>query len=215
MMTLEKYRSLCFKCLKPLSTCYCKQLRPFVSFPRFVILIHPSEVRRRIATGRMAHHCLSNSLFFAGVDFSQHESVNNLIEDSQNQCFVLFPAPEALDLTRISPEERLGLCPPGKTPTVFVLDGTWSQAKKMKRLSQNLRSLPKICFTPPSPSNFRVRKQPHPQCYSTIEAIHLIIELFGQNEKENRRHNLLQVFDHMVEEQLKRCPADFQKRMML
>ena len=67
-------------------------------------------------------------------------------------------------------------------------------------LSKNLKNLPQICFTPERLSTFRVRKQPAPECVSTIEAIHQCIELLGT---ENREHDkLLEVFDQLVEQQL-------------
>jgi DTW domain-containing protein YfiP len=76
----------------------------------------------------------------------------------------------------------------------------------MIRQSENLKSLPRICFSPAKPSNFRVRKQPHPNCYSTIEAIHHTIELVGASQgfsTDQREHDkLLTAFDFMVERQL-------------
>ena len=69
-----------------------------------------------------------------------------------------------------------------KTPLILVVDGTWNTARKMLRLSRNLHSVPRICFTPVRPSRFRVRKQPHPNCYSTIEAIHQTLELLGPSQ---------------------------------
>jgi DTW domain-containing protein YfiP len=89
---------------------------------------------------------------------------------------------------------------------LFVIDGTWATARKTMRLSQNLRSLPQICFTPPGPSNFRVRKQPRPECLSTIEAVHHSIELLGESvgfDVKSRKHDqLLTLFDQFVDRQI-------------
>ena len=41
----------------------------------------------------------------------------------------------------------------------------------------NLGPLPRISFDPGEPSRFRGRKQPKPECLSTIEAIHRTIDL--------------------------------------
>jgi DTW domain-containing protein YfiP len=90
---------------------------------------------------------------------------------------------------------------------VFVIDGTWNTVKKMLRLSPNILSLPRFCFTPPGLSNFKVRKQPAPECYSTIEAIHHTIELLGPSRgfsiAEGHHHHLLDVFGYMVQAQLR------------
>jgi DTW domain-containing protein YfiP len=77
----------------------------------------------------------------------------------------------------------------------------------MIRLSRNLQVLPRVCFVPPTPSAFRIRRQPHPDFYSTIEAIHHVIDLFAPTENENpakpRPHdNLLAVFGTAVNRQL-------------
>ena len=93
-----------------------------------------------------------------------------------------------------------------KTPVVFVIDGTWATARKMMRQSENLHAVPRICFTPSAPSQFRVRKQPKAECFSTIEAIHQCVELLGEqvgfNLNRREHDNLLNVFNQMVERQL-------------
>lgn len=199
------YRQRCMRCRNPQRTCYCAELAPFVSNPRFVILIHRDEARRTIATGRMAHLSLKNSGFFEGTDFSDHPEVNAILQDPNNHPVVLYPNLRAVNLSRKTPAERRALFPEGKQLVVFVLDATWGQAKRIKRLSRNLSSLPMICFTPPKLSGFLVRKQPHDGCYSTIEAIHHLIELVGEPETD-QHHGLIHTFTHMVRLQL-----DFEK----
>jgi len=103
-------------------------------------------------------------------------------------------------------EERSALFPKNKKLTIFVIDGTWLTAKKMIKHSHNINQLPRIAFTPVRPSTFRVRKQPHENCLSTIEAIHHTIELLGPTQGfdvNSRKHDhLLDAFDSMVELQL-------------
>lgn len=202
-----KYRVLCMTCQQPQFSCYCVHVRKFDSKIKFVVLIHPIEVRRRIATGRMSHLCLENSHLIMGQDYSANHEVNGLIADPSLHSVILYPGPLSKNLTPLSQEERADLFPQDKTLTVFVIDGTWNTARKMIRQSQNLAALPRVCFSPEKPSNFRVRKQPHPACYSTIEAIHHTIELVGQSRgfttAERTHDRLLNVFDSMVELQLK------------
>lgn len=67
-------------------------------------------------------------------------------------------------------------------------------------------SLPRVQFTPTRESRFRVRKQPRPNFFSTIEAIHHSIELLAGNvgfDLSGGQHNhLLEMFDRLVEQQL-------------
>lgn len=200
------YRELCTTCLQPAFGCYCPHVQQFDPLVSFVILIHPIEVKRRIATGRMSHLCLKNSHLIMGQDYSGHEDVQKLIDDPQYHSVILYPGVDSQNLTAMSSQERVEVFPSNKKLRIFVIDGTWATAKKMMRQSQNLKNLPKISFVPPKPSTFRVRKQPHEFCYSTIEAIHHTIELVGETQGfpvEQREHDkLMYVFDHMVERQL-------------
>lgn len=196
---------LCHNCFQPAFGCYCRFIRRFDPKMKFVILIHPVEHRRRIATGRMSYLCLENARILRGADFSKNEEVNSMIEDQTSECVVLYPGTNAVNLSAMAAEGSPLLRTPGQL-VVFVLDGTWSTAKKMLRVSPNLASLPQICFTGEHPSTFRVRQQPRQNCYSTIEAIHHVIELAGSLrgfETSSRKHDvLLSVFDRMVEHHL-------------
>lgn len=200
------YRTLCPTCVQPDFSCYCPFIEKFDCKIEFVILIHPIELRRRIATGRMSHLCLQSSHLIAGQDYTRDKQVNELIANEQNQCLILYPRGQTQNLTPLDYQQRDSLFDKQKKLVLFVVDGTWATARKMVRQSQNLSSLPRICFTPEKESNFRVRKQPVAGYYSTIEAIHHTIELVGPHcgfSVESREHDkLLKVFDRMVERQL-------------
>lgn len=208
-------RKMCRTCFQPHFACYCSQIKKLKVPFQFVILIHPIEVRRRIATGRMSHLCLENSYLISGKGFSQDQKVNEIIADKNNYCVILYPGQPTTNISQLTHEERIELFPKNKQLVIFVVDGTWATAGKMLRQSENLLALPRICFTPEKLSNFRVRKQPKPECYSTIEAIHFTISLLSE-VKENQEHDrLLKVFDWMVENQLRyieRAPEPVYRR---
>ncbi len=185
-------RPTCLTCRKPSAHCYCSLVEPFASFPRVVMLGSKRESRRTIATGRLVNRVLSNSLFLEGMDFSQHPVLNELLEGSKGSCALLYPGPKSLDLDTSpwNPAFR----------TVILLDGTWSEAKRMLRESTNLHGLPRFCFRPKTPSLFLVRKQPHAGCYSTIEAVRTLLNYAGSPEEQTGR--LTQVFRALVQKQL-------------
>ena len=201
-----QFRELCTACLQPQFSCYCQENRAFDPGIKFVVLIHPIEVRRRIATGRMAHLNLSNSELIAGHDYSENPKVNSILTDPSNHCVMLYPGPLSANLSKMSSDDRKNIIPENKKLVIFVIDGTWATARKMVRLSANLKDLPRICFTPERPSNFKVRKQPAPECFSTIEAIHQTIELLGPAvgfpTLTGQHDQLLKVFSFMVDRQL-------------
>lgn len=201
-----KYRTMCETCHQPDFGCYCSHVQPFDAKINFVILIHPVEAKRRIATGRMSHLTLKNSHLIKGQNYTQDKSVNELINDPEYHSVILYPGNNSKNLSLTFEKEKQTLFPKNKKLRIFVIDGTWATAKKMIRQSENLKSLPRICFNPEKPSNFRVRKQPKANCYSTIEAIHHTIELIGETQgfqvAQRKHDNLLKAFDYMVERQL-------------
>jgi DTW domain-containing protein YfiP len=201
-----RFRPLCISCFQPPFGCYCDDVQSFDPKIKFVILIHPIEVRRRIATGRMSHLCLKNSVLIRGEDYSNEVRVNAIVNDPSNHCVMLYPGKTSANLTDLTETTRGALFPPNKNLVVFVIDGTWASARKMVRLSENIRNLPRVCFTPVRPSEFRVRKQPAAQCVSTIEAIHHMIELIGSTRgydlASGAHENMLDVFRKMVWKQV-------------
>ncbi len=211
-----KYRNRCEDCWQPDFSCVCSVTRKFDPNISFVILTHPLEAGKRIATGRIAYNCMKGSYFLRGYDFLKHALVNRLIQDDNNQCFVLYPGLQALELSQCSPADKNKAINSNKKLVIFVIDGTWGNANKMLRLSPNLSTLPKLCFTPKTPSNFRVRKQPKSFCLSTIEAIYELIELLGDNRnfdlQKKEHHNLLHVFNHLVEDQIKKIDTQIHQR---
>lgn len=203
ILASEKFRGLCLTCLRPPLTCYCKHVAPFDPQLKFVILIHGREAQKRIATGRIAHLCLKNSELIQGYDYSDNDRVNELIHSEAYQPFVLYPGENSLDLGKLDFSQRETFVQAGKQVLIFVIDGTWTTARKTMLRSKNLQRLPRICFEPSRPSRFRLRKQPKPNFFSTIEAIHQTIELFGKYDPKQGEHNrLLDVFDQMVEQQI-------------
>lgn len=200
-------RAWCALCRRAAVTCYCSEVKPFESRPRFVILIQPKESRHSFGTGRMAHRCLANSLLLVGVDFSGNREVNAIIQDPKVWPVLLYPGPSSFNLSKFSAAQREAFVPPGRDLVVFVPDGTWKSVRKMKRLSQNLQDLPSISFDTSSPSRYRIRKQPQPNYTSTLEAIHHVIDLLTpaavRNSTHSRPHDrLLEVFEFAVGRQL-------------
>ncbi len=200
------YRKICITCNSPEFSCYCEAIQTFDPKIQFVVLIHPIEYFRRIASGRMSHLVLQGSHLIKGQDYSFDEKVNQILQDPQNHCMILYPGIRSTNMSTMSDNNRAELFPKKKKITVFVIDGTWATARKTVRQSTNLQNLQRICFSPLAPSNFRVRKQPAAHCVSTIEAIHQTIELMGPHcgfETASREHDrLLNAFDYMVERQL-------------
>ena len=174
---------------------------------KFVFLMHPKEYRyAKAGTGRLTHLCLADSELYQGVGFDEHEAVQALIHDPRNFPMLLYPGENARNLSAGGLRlDELG----GRRLVVLLLDGTWSEARKMLRLSPSLQRLPRIMFTPAAPSRFVIKQQPQAGCLSTLEATH---EMLGALERAGLDHyplpgQLLGLFHRMQDFQI-RCACD-------
>mmetsp|Transcript_2859 Transcript_2859/g.5960 ORF Transcript_2859/g.5960 Transcript_2859/m.5960 type:complete len:291 (-) Transcript_2859:130-1002(-) len=209
-------RPYCHECRRAETICLCSYIKPFSSVHKFGILTHPSEAKKVQNTGYISHLCLMDSVYAEGTDFTHDAAVREALDDPKRRSFLVYPDEDAADLTNMSDEEVLEQF--GQGAMFWIVDGSWSTARKMVSNSKNLKDLPKVAFTPEQPSRFRIRRQPKEFCYSTIEAIHYILKrnhdaavaADGENKGETRDlfpkeepfDNLLRVFDSMVELQI-------------
>ena len=169
--------------------------------------MHPKEFKQeKAATGRLAHLCLTGSEIHMGIGFDQHEAVQDLLHDPAYSCMLFYPGEQARNLSQAGVHlGDLG----GRQLLIFLLDATWSGARKMLRLSPSLQRLPRIMFTPSAPSRYVIKQQPQEGCLSTLEAAHellLTLEKAGLDRYE-RPEQLHGLFDRMQEFQI-RCASD-------
>jgi DTW domain-containing protein len=172
-----------------------------------VFLMHPKEWKQEKAgTGRLTHLCLPNSVIYAGTAFDTHAEVQALIADRATFPALLYPGVNALNLS--TGQLTTGALE-GRRLVVFLLDATWSLARKMLRLSLSLQRLPKIMFTPSAPSRYVIKQQPHAGCLSTLEATHELLLALARSGLDDypRPAQLLELLGRMQDFQI-RCAAD-------
>jgi DTW domain-containing protein YfiP len=204
-------RETCYRCFWPKPLCWCSSIQPMTTRTKFVFLMHPKEYKQeKAATGRLTHLCLANSELHVGVEFDRDPAVQMLISDPKNFPVLLYPGETARNLsTGALQAAELG----DRQLVVFLLDGTWSCARKMLKLSPSLQRLPRIMFTATQRSRYVIKQQPQDGCLSTLEATH---ELLLALEHAALDHyalpaQLLGLFQRMQEFQI-RCATDPDRR---
>lgn len=197
--TPREPRATCTRCWRPESVCYCRHVTPIATATRVLLLQHPRERDMPIGTARMASLCLQGSELHVGMRWpGESAAVREALSDPSRPAALLYPGEGAVDVLQHPPPGRV---------TLVVVDGTWSQTKKVVRDNPALAALPRYAFTPPAPSEYRIRKEPDEACVSTIEALaHVLGVLEGDAE---RFRALLLPFRAMVDAQLA-CEARFQ-----
>lgn len=189
---------MCYRCFKPKSNCLCPYIKEADTGVKFIILMHPKEAyHQRTGTGRLTALCLKDSEILIGVDFTNDPKLNALLENPAYQPVMLYPGDEAMNAKTLVSQDR-------RTLLVVVIDGTWPCAKKMIRLSKNLQRLPTISFVGDYRSTFTFKREPLPQCLSTIESCYYLLKEL-QNAGKARNcdvESMLTVFSKMVGHQM-------------
>jgi DTW domain-containing protein len=129
---------------------------------RILVLQHPRERFHPLGTVRLARLSLRHfELATFGENFAHQDSW--LQRPLPAGTALLYPGPTAEPLATLPAERR--------PSTLVVLDGTWSQARAMRRSCPALAGLPEVSLAPTEPGRYRIRAEPAPHCRSTVEAI--------------------------------------------
>ena len=199
---LKNPRNNCYNCMRPSNTCICEHINPVETKTRFIILMHPKEYKReKNGTGNMTKLQLENSEIIVGVDFTNNNRVNEILNKEKSSSFLLYPGKNNFNLSiRKSTEVSAFM---GNNPHIFILDGTWPCARKMLKLSQNLQQLKRVSFDNEIKSKFIIKQQPEPLCLSTIESVYTVINLLKESNVEQcNTDGFLLPFEKMVAYQL-------------
>ncbi len=179
----------------------CEYIQAFDTNTKFVILMHPKEFKKvKNNTGRFTHLSLKNSELFVGIDFSQNKKINEIV--ATHDSYILYPSEDALNLTDTKPTLSSN-----KKLAIFLIDSTWSCAKKMFIQSENLQILKHMSFSTTQTSKYEIKEQPNERYLSTIESTLVVLEelnKWGIEElKKESLQNFLNPFLEMVAYQKK------------
>ncbi|RYZ71733.1 MAG: DTW domain-containing protein, partial [Proteobacteria bacterium] len=150
---------------------------------------------------RIASLSCANTTWIEGtgedLDFSPE--ILRTLSDPTLAPMVLYPTTDATPLESISRAE----IPAGRRLALFVIDGTWYQAKQMVRRSLLLSTLPKVSFSTTKVSEYGFRKQPAEHCLSSVEAVHLAIDAFQKSplastDLDRQHDQMIEIFRRMV-----------------
>ena len=200
-MTFYGTRKRCYKCYRPMSSCMCKHISPIKTETKFVILMHPKEFKKvKNNTGFLTHLSLSNSEVIMGIDFSNNQRINSIIET--HDSYVLFPSPNVVNISHENPKEQTQS---NKPLAIFLIDSTWACTRKMFTLSSNLNTLKHMSFTTSRVSQYGIKEQPKEHFLSTIESTLVVLEELHKHKIEqisqSQFDSFLNPFFKMIEYQ--------------
>jgi len=163
--------------------------------------MHPKEFKKtKNGTGHFTNLSLKNCEIHVGIDFTEHEAINHIINDTSNRCYTLYPHESSINLNETSIEDEK------ENIVIFLIDSTWPCSKAILAASPNIDTLQKISFTHTETSKFTFKEQPKAYCLSTMESTLCVLKLLNSHQVEaiesKKLETFLQPFEKMVEYQL-------------
>ena len=138
-------------------------------------------------TGWLVADVLPATTAFGWSRTSVDPALLDLLADPQWQPYVVFPgefaAPDrvvtALLTTEPDCDRAASAASQDKRPLFVLLDGTWSEARKIFRKSPYLNQFPVLSLQPALPSTYRLRRSSHAHHFCTAEVAALCLALAG------------------------------------
>ncbi|MDY7220044.1 tRNA-uridine aminocarboxypropyltransferase [Denitrificimonas sp. JX-1] len=167
----------CERCRVSIDYCMCAW-RPEVTAKSAVcLLMYDAEPLKPTNTGWLIADVVPDTFAFGWSRTEVDQGILELLADPQWQPYVVFPE-EYVPAERVVhtvPNAQLEV--EGKRPLFIVLDGTWTEARKMFRKSAYLADLPVLSLQPDDISRYRLRRSTRDEHLCTAEVTALCLHL--------------------------------------
>jgi hypothetical protein len=168
----------CATCQLPTAGCIC-HLTPTIYTPsQFWLLMHPDEGRKPTNTARLIAATMPHTRVFVWQRTVPPLGLLDLLHSRHFAPSVVFPQ-EPVARAAYSPVDG---GPAGRVPAFVLLDGTWSQTRKMFARSTYLRGVPCLTLRPKTPSTYLLRRQVREDYLSTVEVAITLLAQLGYDE---------------------------------
>ncbi len=182
----------CADCRLVVSHCVCA-LRPQATTRAGMCLVMGDiEALKPSNTGWLVADVVNDTWAFGWSRTAVDPGLLALLADPQWQPVLVFPG-EFVEAGRVVtqlPPRAAG----GKKPLFVLLDGTWSEARKMFRKSPYLDHLPVLSLHPEEVSNYRLRRSARESHFCTSEVAALCLALAGETHAGESLAAWLDVF---------------------
>ena len=138
-----------------------------------------------------------------GIDFTKNTRLCQLLSDPQYYPVLLYPGDDAWNSEKPGFKEEIG----NRKLLAIIIDSTWFCSKKMIKSSSNIMALPKVSFSGEYRSIFTFKREPYPECVSTIETCYYLIKELQTATIVNQDVNpecLMTAFKEMIKFQLQK-----------
>lgn len=183
----------CEYCLLPQSHCLCHLIRQAPARSQFCLLMYDTEPMKPSNTGRLIADVLPHTQAFQWSRTTVDPELLALLNDPTCQPYIIFPASYA------EPERVVKQLPPpeqaaGKRPLFVMLDGTWTEARKMFRKSPYLDRFPVLPLYPVAQSCYQLREASTDEQLCTAEVAAQLLAMAGDQDAASALDTLFSQF---------------------
>ena len=196
----------CPRCHKPEPLCICDSITPIDNKISLLILQHPQEQDRLLATARVTALHFKNSPVKVGLSWPSLSKILGRDVDPQRWAILYLGSAKVADLDTdrdIVAIDKKGQLEENQRGIlkdiqgVIVLDGTWSQAKALWWRNAWMLKCRRVILDPAQPSRYgKLRREPRRDGLSTLEAVAMLMA--GLERKPEIEATLIKSFEHML-----------------
>ncbi|MEQ5208638.1 tRNA-uridine aminocarboxypropyltransferase [Proteus sp. fly-1067] len=165
----------CGFCLLPEKQCLCGTIVSQPAKSQFCLLMYDTEVMKPSNTGKLIADVLPDTQAFLWSRTTPEPALLDLINTPDKQAYVVFPESYASSERVVYNQLPIN----SKPPLFILLDGTWSEARKMFRKSPYLDSLPIFSLNEASKCDYVLRQATREDQHCTAEVAASILENVG------------------------------------
>ncbi len=165
----------CPTCYLQRPECLCERISAHPCSIQVLVLRHTLEGKRSSNTGRLVARALAGAQL---VDYGRKSQPLDSKHLSREGSWLLYPKPGARVPTLLPKQ-------------LIVLDGSWSQARKMAQRIPALWSMPTLALPPPAMPLPRLRNGLKKEYMSTAESVIAALRVLGQDQPAQHLETLL------------------------
>lgn len=187
----------CLRCFRPHDLCFCDRIPRVENRTPIWILQHRRERFHPFNTARIVAQSLLRCRLLVDHNAALAERFDRC--ELSPRAGLLYPGNDSTLLSEIDPAEL--------PDQLVILDGTWHHAKTLFREIPKLQTLPRYRLEPPSPGNYRIRREPNAYALSTLEAT--VAALRAIEPETESLDDLVGAFEKMIDDQLIRTSTNW------
>jgi DTW domain-containing protein YfiP len=185
-------RERCEGCRLPLTHCACAARPGAAARAGVCLLMADIEPLKPTNTGWLVADVVPDTFAFGWARTEVDPALLALLADPAWQPLVVFPGEYAKPARVVHDVPR----DDARRPLFVLLDGTWSEARKMFRKSPYLDRLPVLSLRPEQVSSYALRRSRRDDHFCTSEVASLCLELAGDARASRVLDAWLDVFTH-------------------